>query len=100
MLKITNKGKAVLRPALATVCNLFNLVPREKGQKEHGAFLTEWIFLFKVLTRTLFELSLFPNPIGLVYPHPLTVLSQSLRAQRACSDSVVVLEINQAVVVF
>ena len=61
MLKITNKGEAVLRPALATVCNLFNLVPKEKGQKEHGAILIEWVFCLKLLTSTLFELS-FPKP--------------------------------------
>lgn len=47
MLKIINKGEAVLRPDLAAVCNLFNLVPREKGQKEHGAIPTEWIFCLK-----------------------------------------------------
>jgi hypothetical protein len=57
-------------------------------------FSIEWIFLFIVLTRTLFELFLSPNPIGRSYPHPLIVGSQGLGTQRACSDSVVVLEIN------
>ena len=47
LLKITNKGEAVIRPALATVCNLFNLVPKEKGQKLHGAILVEWVFCLK-----------------------------------------------------
>lgn len=100
LLKITNKGEAVLRPALTTVCNLFNLVPREKGQKEHGAVPIEWIFLFKVLTRTLFELPLFQTPQGSRTPIHYSV-EPAPGAHRACFvRSVVMLGIDQVTVVF
>lgn len=86
MLKITNKGEAVVRPDLATVCNLFSLVPRKKEQKEHGTVVIQWIFCL--------------NSLGLMYPLNLECGARMWGLKRACSDSVVMLEINQAIVAY
>lgn len=56
-------------------------------------------FLFKVLTRTLFELSFFLSPSGLTHPHPLAEYSQRWGTQ-SMLQSVVMLEVNQVIAVF